>query len=132
LGFDYGAKRIGVASGQTISRTAAPVATLVASQGSPDWSGIQSLIEQWKPDALIVGIPYHLDGKKSAMTKIVNEFCAALENRFSQPVIKINETLSSQQAEETLKKNTKIGKHNKQEIDKIAAAIIVQSWLDQQ
>ena len=66
------------------------------------------------------------------MTKTVNEFCSALENKFSQPVIKINETLSSQEAEEKLKKNTKIGKHNKQEIDKMAAAIIVQSWLDQQ
>jgi len=132
LGFDYGAKRIGVATGQTITGTATPIATLEAYRGAPDWSGIHTLVDQWNPDALIVGMPYHLDGKENEMTTIVSEFCSALGKKFGQPVIKINETLSSQEAEEELKKNIKIGKHNKQEIDKMAAAIIVQRWLDQQ
>ncbi len=132
LGFDYGAKRIGVATGQTITGTATPITTLEACRGAPDWSGIHTLVDQWNPDALIVGMPYHLDGKENEMTAIVSEFCSALEKKFSQPVIKVNEALSSQEAEEELKKNIKIGKHNKQEIDKMAAAIIVQRWLDQQ
>jgi putative Holliday junction resolvase len=132
LGFDYGAKRIGVATGQTITRTATPITTINAVHGSPDWAGIQKLIDQWKPDALIVGIPYFLDGKESEMTKTVQNFCDELEKRFTKPILKVNETLSSYEAEETLKKNMKIGKHNKQEIDKMAAAVIVQSWLDQQ
>jgi putative Holliday junction resolvase len=131
LGFDYGAKRIGIAMGQTITRTATPVTTINAVHGSPDWAGIQKLIEQWNPDALIVGMPYFLDGKESEMTKTVQHFCDELEKRFGISVFKINEALSSYEAEETLKKKLKIGKHNKQEIDKMAAAIIVQSWLDQ-
>lgn len=131
LGFDYGARRIGVATGQTITRTATPVATLNSVNGGPDWSGIAQLITQWKPQALIVGLPFHTDGKPTEMTQQAQEFCNALENRFDLPVYSINETLSSFEAEAQLKKNMKIGKHNKQEVDKMAAAIIVQSWLDQ-
>ena len=131
LGFDYGAKRIGIATGQTITSTATPVTTLTAVNSSPDWDGIHKLIKHWNPDALIVGIPYFLDGKESAMTKTVKKFCDELEKRFGKSVLKVNETLSSYEAEQALKKKLKIGKHNKQEIDKMAAAIIVQSWLDQ-
>ena len=132
LGFDYGAKRIGIATGQTITSTATPVTTLTAINSSPDWDGIHKLIKQWKPDALVVGMPYFLDGKESEMTKTVQNFCDELEKRFDKSVLKVNETLSSYEAEQALKKKLKIGKHNKQEIDKMAAAIIVQSWLDQQ
>lgn len=132
LGFDYGTRRIGIASGQTITSTATPITTLTAVDSSPDWDGIQQLIKQWNPDALIVGIPYFLDGKESEMTKTVQNFCDELEKRFNKSVLKVNETLSSYEAEQALKKKLKIGKHNKQEIDKMAAAIIVQSWLDQQ
>lgn len=131
LGFDYGVKRIGIATGQTITSTAAPILTLNQVNGSPDWAGIQKLIVKWNPDALIVGLPYFLDGKESEMTKIVQNFCEELEKRFPKPVLTVNEALSSYEAEKTLKKKLKIGKHNKQEIDKMAAAIIVQSWLDQ-
>lgn len=132
LGFDYGAKRIGIATGQTITGTATPITTLTQVNGLPDWDSIEDLVEQWKPGALIVGIPYFLDGKKSDMTKTVEKFCDELEKRFPKPVFKVNETLSSYEAESVLKKKIKIGKHNKQEVDKMAAAVIVQSWLDQQ
>ncbi len=131
LGFDYGAKRIGIATGQTITGTATPVTTLTAVNNSPDWDSIQKLIGQWNPDALIVGMPYYLDGKESEMTKTVQGFCEQLEKRFDKSVYQVNETLSSYEAEQALKKNMKISKHNKQEIDKMAAAVIVQSWLDQ-
>jgi putative Holliday junction resolvase len=132
LGLDYGKKRIGIATGQTITHTASPVVTLTQVNGNPDWDGIRQQIKQWSPDALILGIPYHIDGTESDMTKTVLGFSRELEQRFSLPVYKIDETLSSYAAEEVLKKNTKIGKHNKHEVDKMAAAIIVQTWLNQQ
>ena len=132
LGIDYGLKRIGIATGQTITGSASPITTLNQINGSPDWNALEQIIAQWKPQALIVGMPYYLDGKENDMTKIVEAFCLELEQRFPLPVFKINEALSSYEAEEMLKKNTKIGKHNKHEIDKMAAAIIVQNWLDQQ
>lgn len=132
LGIDYGHKRIGIASGQTITGSASPITTLNQLKGLPDWEAIEELIGQWKPQALIVGMPYYLDGKENDMTKAVDAFCLELEQRFPLPIFKINEALSSYEAEQMLKENTKIGKHNKHEIDKMAAAIIVQNWLDQQ
>ncbi len=131
IGFDYGAKRIGVASGQTITGTATPISTLNSIEGNPDWPAMEKLIGQWKPQALIVGMPYHVDGSENKMTKTVEQFCYLLEKRFALPVYRVNETLSSYEAEQMLKKNLKIGQHNKHEVDKMAAAIIVQSWLDQ-
>jgi putative holliday junction resolvase len=132
LGFDYGKKRIGIATGQTITHTATPSKTLTQVDGNPDWQAIESEIRQWKPQALVVGIPYYTDGSENKMTAAARQFCYELEKRFKLPVIEVNEALSSAQAEEILKDTVKIGKHNKHEVDKIAAAIIVQRWLNQQ
>jgi len=132
LGFDYGNKRIGLATGQTITNSASPCITINQIDGNPDWHAIDTEIQQWKPDALIVGMPYHIDGSENKMTVTVRHFCYELEKRFKLPVIEVNEALSSQQAEEILKENIKINKQNKHEIDRMAAAIIVQRWLDQQ
>jgi putative Holliday junction resolvase len=132
LGFDYGKKRIGIATGQTITHSATPCKTLNQIDGNPDWPAIEFEIQQWNPQALIIGMPYHIDGSENNMTAAARQFAYELEKRFKLPVIEVNEALSSQQAEEILKENMKIHQHNKQEIDKMAAAIIVQRWLDQQ
>ena len=81
---------------------------------------------------MIVGMPYHTDGSENQMTAIVRQFCYELEKRFKLPVEEINEALSSQQAEARLKESMKINRQNKHEIDRMAAAIIVQRWLNQQ
>ena len=132
LGFDYGKKRIGIATGQTITHSATPCTTLNQVDGNPDWQAIETEIKQWKPQALIVGMPYHTDGSENKMTAAARHFCYELEKRFKLPVFQVDEALSSQQAEEFLKQDMKINKQNKHEIDRIAAAIIVQRWLDQQ
>ena len=132
IGFDFGLKRIGLATGQTITGTASPLVTLQAVNQTPDWKNIEVHIRQWKPDALIVGIPYLLDGGESDITRAACNFCKSLEQRFNLPVYTIDESLSSFEAEQQLKQKMKIAKHNKHEIDKMAAAIIVQSWLDSQ
>lgn len=129
LGFDYGEHRIGVASGQSITCSAAPVTTLKSINNKPDWPAIEKLIQQWKPDALIVGLPFYLDGSESEMTKKAEKFSRQLEGRFHLPVFTHNEALSSFEAEQFLQ--DKKMQHNKEDIDKIAAAIIVQSWLEQ-
>ena len=130
LGFDFGLKRIGLATGQTITRTASPLVTLQAVNQAPDWTGIETHILKWKPDALIVGIPYLLDGSESDITRAARNFGKELERRFGLPVYTVDERLSSFEAEQQLKQETKIAKHNKHEVDRMAAAIIVQSWLD--
>ncbi len=128
LGFDFGKKRIGIASGQTITHTATPQITLQQVKGNPDWAAIAKQIEQWQPQALIIGMPYHPDGNTSSMTPAVKEFCNGLKKRFKLPLYLIDESHSSIEAEKILKENMKIGQHNKHEIDKMAAAVILQRW----
>jgi putative Holliday junction resolvase len=132
LGFDYGLKRIGVATGQTITSTATPLTTIKQSADGSHWQEISAVVAKWKPDALIVGIPYMLDGSETEMSQHTRDFKQQLEQHYQLPTFLVDETLSSYQAEATLRQNMKIGQHNKAEIDKMAAAIIVQSWLDQQ
>lgn len=131
LGFDYGERRIGIAVGQTITGNASPLETITAINQKPDWNRIEKIISTWQPDALIVGIPYYTDGSASEMTRKAERFGRQLEGRFNLPVKTVNETLSSYEAEQELQKKVKISQHNKLEIDKMSAAIIVQSWLEQ-
>ena len=135
LGFDYGDKRIGLATGQTITGTATPLKTIRQVHGNPDWDAIAAEIEQWKPQALVVGMPYYSGGpgddKENRMTRRVRQFCYELGKRFQLPVYDIDESLSSREAEASVKQDMKIGQHNKHEIDRMAAAIILQRWLDQ-
>lgn len=130
IGFDYGARRIGLATGQTITGTATPLKTIAQVQGNPDWAAIGQEIAQWKPQALVVGMPFYTDGSANRMTERVKQFSYELGKRFGLPVFEIDESLSSMQAEQALKRDMKIGQHNKHEIDRMAAAIILQRWLD--
>lgn len=130
LGFDFGKKRIGIATGQTITGTATPLKTIRQVEGNPDWTAIADEIQHYRPHALIVGMPYSSDGSENPMTQAVEQFCYELQKRFQLPVEKVNEAFSSQQAEEILRSDIKINQHNKHEIDRMAAAIIVQRWLD--
>lgn len=132
LGFDYGLKRIGVATGQTITSTSNPLTTIKQHDDDSHWQQIEDLVRQWKPDALLVGIPYMLDGSETKMGEHARDFKAELEQRFELPTMLVDETLSSFQAEEILKQNMQLGQHNKAEVDKMAAAVIVQGWLNQQ
>ena len=132
LGFDFGAKRIGIASGQTLTGHANPLQTLTNVNNKPDWDKIENLIKEWKPQALIVGLPYLLDGKETEMTLRADKFSRRLHGRFGLPVFTVSETLSSFEAEDQLKRHKKIGKQNKGEIDKLAAALITETWLQQE
>lgn len=132
LGFDFGAKRIGIATGQTLTGNANPLQTLTNVNNKPDWDKIESLIKEWKPQALIVGLPYLLDGQETEMTLRADKFSRRLHGRFGLPVFTVSETLSSFEAEDQLKQHKKIGKQNKGEIDKLAAALITETWLQQE
>ncbi len=67
LGFDYGTKQIGVAVGQVITGQARELCTLKAQNGVPDWNQVEALIKEWKPDAVVVGLPLNMDGTPSEM-----------------------------------------------------------------
>ncbi|WP_455235309.1 Holliday junction resolvase RuvX [Thiogranum longum] len=128
LGFDYGLKRIGVAIGQGLTRTATALTTVRARDGKPDWPAIGRLIEEWNPDALVVGIPYHMDGKQQDMTHAAQRFRRQLEGRFHLPVYEAEERLSSYIAEH----DRAVSGRRSGGIDAVAAQIILQDWLQGQ
>ena len=135
LCFDFGLQRTGVAVGQELTATAQALTTLQSKQQKPDWQAIEKLINEWKPDALVIGIPYHLDGQENDMTEAARKFARQLNGRFHLPVHEMDERLSSSEAESEIKRQRSSGmrkKSPKQDVDMMAAQIILQSWLSQQ
>ena len=127
LGFDYGRKRIGVAVGQELTQSATALTTVRAHDGRPDWSAIERLLEEWQPDALVVGIPYHMDGSDQPMTQAARRFSRQLRGRYRLPVYEVDERLSSYIVETGLSGRTTASP----DIDPLAAQIILQDWLQQ-
>jgi len=142
LGFDYGLKRIGVAVGQELTGTATALATIRAIDGKPDWDTITRLINQWQPDELIIGLPLNMDGTFHDLSYKAQRFGNQLHGRYNLPAHFMDERLSSLEAERQLKNQyqvpTKKGSRQKlrkgqvEDIDKQAAKVILESWLNQQ
>lgn len=130
LGFDYGLKRIGVAVGQELTATANALTTIRAVDGKPDWEAITRLIQQWQPDAVVVGLPLNMDGSYHDLTYRAKRFGNQLQGRYNLRAHFIDERLSSLEAEGLLK--TKSRKLQAAEIDKMAARVILESWLAQE
>jgi putative Holliday junction resolvase len=131
LGFDVGRRRIGVAIGQALTGSASPLTTLQGEADRPDWTAIAELVREWQPDGLVVGLPLHADGTDSDSTRMARAFAQALTERFDLTVMLHDERLSSAEARARLKEQRQAGRRRtrKTDIDKTAAAIIVQSWL---
>jgi putative Holliday junction resolvase len=127
LGFDYGLRRIGVAVGQTLTASATALTTVSARDGKPDWADIGRLVADWKPDALVVGIPYHMDGSEQEMTRRAERFCRQLQGRFGMPVHRAEERLTSYVVE-----SAEASGAERRAIDPLSAQIILQDWLQQQ
>lgn len=135
LAFDFGLRRIGTAIGQDLTGTAQALTTLDSVKQQPDWKAIEKLINTWKPNALIIGVPYHMDGKEQDMTHAAQKFGRQLHGRFNLPVHEMDERLSSHEAENEITAQRAAGHRKKQlkgDIDKMAAQIILQSWIRQQ
>lgn len=129
LGFDFGLRHIGVAIGQTLNRSARPLTVLRADQGAPDWSKIGNLLHEWQPDALIVGIPLHMDGSTQALTKASQRFADRLQGRFNLPVYGADERLTSMAAQEQLVSQGNYKPKQKSLIHAVSAQIILESWM---
>ena len=97
LAFDYGFKRTGVASGNILTRTASPQAT-IAAEGNARFPLIQARIKEWQPDALVVGIPFHPDGASHENTVRAQKFARQLRGRFGLTVFEVDERYSTTEA----------------------------------
>ena len=129
LGFDFGTKRIGIAVGQSITGTASPLETIPARDGIPNWQQIADLVNEWKPNALVVGIPYNMDETESEMSLRAKKFARRLNARFNLPSHGMDERLTSREARDRLGKLERKGVKQKHGLDSYAAVVIVESWL---
>ena len=97
LAFDFGTLRVGVASGNTITRAAQPLRSVAAS-GSARFDAIAALIAEWQPDALVVGVPYHPDGAAHENTERAKRFARQLHGRFHLTVHEVDERYTTTEA----------------------------------
>ena len=130
MSFDYGTEKIGIAIGQSISSTAEPLTIIRAKDGIPNWSQITSLIESWRPNFFVVGLPYNLDGSDSKLLQRALKFAQRLNGRFNIPTFGIDERLSSKAATEKFKTGNPKNSLRK-EIDDVAAQIILETWFSE-
>ena len=130
LGFDFGTANIGIAIGQVITCTASALSSLKAKDGIPDWNLLASIIDEWQPDAVVVGIPFHMDGSESEMVRRARKFGNRIHGRFHLPFYESDERLSSFEAKEWAGKLGHHGNYKSKPIDGMAAQIILESWLN--
>jgi putative Holliday junction resolvase len=132
LGFDFGSKKIGVAVGQVVTRTASPLRTISAINQKPDWQAISLLIQEWQPGGLVVGISKKDDGTDNPITSKIEKFCRQLEGRFQLPVFTIDEKLSTFEAKQLLFDDLGVNADKLWQVqDQLAAQLILQSWLNE-
>jgi putative holliday junction resolvase len=134
LAFDFGLKRIGIASGDSLTRSAAPRPAALCAPSGPDWEAIAREVRALGPARLVVGAPYNVDGTDGAITRAARAFAAELERRFRLPVHLVDERFSSLEASAGLKQQRASGARRKRvqraDIDSAAAAVILRRWFD--
>ena len=116
LAFDFGTRRVGVASGNRVTGRATP-RTTIAAEGDARFAAIAALIREWQPDALVVGIPFHPDGAAHEITQRARRFARQLHGRFGLPVHEVDERYSS----------VEVGAER--DVDAAAAAVILDQFL---
>lgn len=132
LGFDVGARRIGVAVGSAFGNGARAIAVIDVRDGMPDWPRIERLYREWRPDGLVVGDPMTLDGGDQPIRKRARGFAGELRNRLNVPVVMIDERNSSIEAAQRFADARADGRKRRRDadaLDAMAAAIIVERWL---
>jgi putative Holliday junction resolvase len=129
LGFDFGARRLGVAVGETATRLAHPVAAIAEEATEARFAAIERLVGEWHPAGFVVGLPRHADGGEHEVARLAGKFARRLQARFGLPVAFVDETLTSAEAASRLR-DAGARPAGKGELDAHAAAVILQSYLD--
>lgn len=129
LAFDYGTKNIGVASAQTITKTANSLPGLKAKDGIPDWTQIEKLLKEFKPDLVLVGLPLNMDGSESELSARARKFANRLHGRFGIKIEMIDERLSSFAAKGEVIGQGGSRDYKNNPVDSIAARILLEDWL---
>ena len=128
LSFDFGEKRIGVAVGNSITKSSHPLKTINTSKNTERYKLIELLLKTWEPVKLVIGYPLNEDGTLSRMSLLAKKFGMKLTNKYNIPIAMIDERFTSSEADLELKKFEKDFKKRKIVIDQVAAMIILNSF----
>ncbi len=128
LAFDFGEARIGVAQGGAEVGIAHPLQTVSGEGNERKFVAIARLIEEWRPDYLVVGLPVHSDGTEHELTRLARKFGRRLHGRFGLPVYWADERLTSLYAESLLDEAQVFGRKQKAVSDSVAAQAILQGF----
>ena len=118
--------------GNSLLGSTQPLSVLQAKDGIPNWQQIQALVEEWKPDLLVVGEPLNMDGSTSEFSARAQKFSRRLHGRLGLPVEMADERLSSFEAKQQSKEQGHRGDYKAEPIDSLAAELILKTWLDSQ
>ena len=133
LGFDFGARRIGVAVGQTALGTARPLGAVANGGDGPDWRAIDALVAEWAPVGVVVGLPLTADGEEQPVAAHARGFLRRLAARSALPGWTVDERYSSIEAGAALREARADGRRPRRaakgELDALAAAVILERWL---
>ena len=132
LAFDFGTQRIGVASGQEMLGTGQAIAMLSASDGLPDWQQIETLLQEWQPDLIVVGLPLNMDDTENDMCARARKFGNRLHGRFHLAVEMVDERLTSFVAKGHVMAEGGSRNYGKHGVDDRAAVLILETWFNQQ
>lgn len=132
LSFDFGLRRIGVAAGNTLTGTAQALAVVAARDGAPDWRALDALVAEWRPHEIVVGVPYN-DGDASGLAAAALGFAAGLEARYAIGVHRVDERLTSREAEDELRERRRSGAKARRvrrgDVDREAARLLLLQWM---
>jgi putative Holliday junction resolvase len=130
LGFDFGTTRIGIASGQSLTHSTTELPPINAKDGVPNWQQLDSLMSQWQPEILVVGIPLNMDSSISEMSRRARRFANKIQDKYQLPCFIIDERLSTRDAKEIHYHRGGGSNFRKESVDGIAAQLILQSWFN--
>ena len=130
LAFDFGTRRIGLAIGNTLTGSARELTTIDEARDQQRWEAIASVIAEWQPQILVVGLPVHADGTPHAMTARATAFAQRLRTTFAIPVENADERHTTQAAQAEVVE-ARGGRAARESRDAVAAKLILQGWLDE-
>ena len=124
VAFDFGEKKIGVAVGQTSTYTSSPLQVIFNNHDKVNWNEISVLLEEWRPELILIGKPLNMDGTDSEMMKKVDAFYKKLESLYDAKFEYVDERLTTFEARDILKEN------NVETVDANAAKILIDNWFN--
>lgn len=133
LAFDFGLKRIGVATGQAVTGTASPLTVIQRHGDITDWAAIESLVAEWRPEGLVVGLPLREDGSESDLTRAARRFGERLGELTGLPVHFADERYTSSSARSdfaALRREGAVRRRDRGRLDAVAAQRILETYLD--